>query len=282
MACHYQFRGGNRISTEVIWKMYLIQKQTAAEIAKTLGISERTVFRMLDSIDVRWEEPQLKGRHGIIHIDVTYFGRNYGVIIILESSSDQVLYVRTTRHERVYDYTDAVRTVVEHGYTIDGIVIDGIHQLFSEFKDFKVQMCQFHMAAIIRRKLTGHPKLPAAIELRCLVLDLTISDEVSFRNRFAEWKTKWAPFLKERTINSFTGEWTYTHRRLRSAVQSLEFYIPYLFTYLSVSGMPNTNNKIEGTFTDLKKNLHNHSGLTQKNRKKFIIGFFLEWNKSRM
>ena len=39
--------------------------------------------------------------------------------------------------------------------------------------------------------------------------------------------------------------------------------------------MPDTNNKIEGTFTDLKKNLNNHSGLTQENRKRFISGFFL-------
>jgi hypothetical protein len=39
--------------------------------------------------------------------------------------------------------------------------------------------------------------------------------------------------------------------------------------------MPNTNNKIEGTFTDLKKNLNNHSGLTRENRKRFISGFFL-------
>ena len=39
--------------------------------------------------------------------------------------------------------------------------------------------------------------------------------------------------------------------------------------------MPNTNNKIEGMFTDLKKNLNNHSGLTQENRKRFISDFFL-------
>ena len=39
--------------------------------------------------------------------------------------------------------------------------------------------------------------------------------------------------------------------------------------------MPDTNNKIEGTFTDLKKNLNNHSGLTQENRKRFISGFSL-------
>lgn len=31
----------------------------------------------------------------------------------------------------------------------------------------------------------------------------------------------------------------------------------------------------ELTFTDLKKNLNNHSGLTMENRKRFISGFFL-------
>ena len=39
--------------------------------------------------------------------------------------------------------------------------------------------------------------------------------------------------------------------------------------------MPNANNKIEGTFTDLKKNLNTHSGLMMENRKRFISGFFL-------
>ena len=39
--------------------------------------------------------------------------------------------------------------------------------------------------------------------------------------------------------------------------------------------MPNTNNKIEVTFTELKKNLNNHSGMSKENRKRFISGFFL-------
>nr|MBP8945471.1 hypothetical protein [Paludibacteraceae bacterium] len=39
-------------------------------------------------------------------------------------------------------------------------------------------------------------------------------------------------------------------------------------------GLPNTNNKLEGTFTDLKKNLNNHSGMSKENRKRFIDGFF--------
>ena len=39
--------------------------------------------------------------------------------------------------------------------------------------------------------------------------------------------------------------------------------------------MPNTNNKIEGVFTDLKKNLNNHGGMGEAWRKRFISGFFL-------
>ena len=66
-------------------------------------------------------------------------------------------------------------------------------------------------------------------------------------------------------------------------MNSLNFYLPYLFTYqLDVcKGMPNTNNKIEGSFTDLKKNLNNHSGLTMENRKRFISGFFLALTETK-
>lgn len=60
-------------------------------------------------------------------------------------------------------------------------------------------------------------------------------------------------------------------------MHSIDFYLPYLFTYQQIAcdGMPNTNNKIEGTFTDLKKNPNNHSGMSEENRKRFISGFFL-------
>lgn len=40
---------------------------------------------------------------------------------------------------------------------------------------------------------------------------------------------------------------TYYHRKLRTAVNSIEFYLPYLYTYQREEheGMPNTYNKIE-------------------------------------
>lgn len=61
-------------------------------------------------------------------------------------------------------------------------------------------------------------------------------------------------------------------------MNSIDFYLDFLFTYQKAEckGMP--NNKIEGTFRDLKKNLNNHSGLSIDNRKRFICGFFLALN----
>ena len=131
------------------------------------------------------------------------------------------------------------------------------------------------MCAIVRRKLTGNPRLPAGIELKALMARLTTSEKDNFAAAFEDWTVRWADFLKERTVNPETGKTFYTHRRLRSAMTSIRFYLPYLFTWQEVEGMPNTNNRLEGIFTDLKRNINNHSGMSRKNRERFINGFFL-------
>ena len=103
-----------------------------------------------------------------------------------------------------------------------------------------------------------------------------IARESDFRNDYQAWKETWKETIERRSVY-MDGSTHYTHQRLRAAMHSLDFYLPYLFTCQreGCKGMPNTNNKIEGTFTDLKKNLNNHSGLTMENRKRFIAGFFL-------
>ena len=137
-------------------------------------------------------------------------------------------------------------------------------------------MCQFHMKQIIRRYLTLNPKMHAGRELKDLVSRLHKVDEADFKKDYQEWKEKWKDTINHKSLHK-DGKLRYTHQRLRAATNSLNFYLPYLFTYQQeeCKGMPNTNNKIEGTFTDLKKNLNNHSGLTLQNRKRFISGFFL-------
>lgn len=278
MVCGLRFSGGRKLSSEEIWDMYLNGKQTVAQISKSTGLSSSTIKRRLSVIKIEWEQPKISGS-GVVHFDATYFGRNTGVLLALESGSGRLLYMKHIAHERISDYEDAVKYIESTGYSIKGVVIDGLAKLFIAFKQYKIQMCQFHMVAIIRRKLTKNPQLEAGKELLNLAYQIKSMNKYAFIQEFDTWKTKWHVFLKEKTTNELTGRTIYTHQRLRSAMTSLSTYLPFLFTYEEVEGMPNTNNLIEGTFTNMKKSLRNHPGMCENNRKRLMNGFFLAYAK---
>lgn len=272
--CGYRFRNSKLPSDLDLWEMYQEKKQTVAELAASLGISPSTVKRRLRSIVIEWEQPPLSG-HGFVHLDATYWGRNDGILAAIDSQTGKVLYLSFIKHERVSDYQDAVDSITGRGYVIDGIVVDGIQKLFSQFSAYKVQMCQFHMKQIVRRYITLNPRLLAARGLNRLLTGLTKTPKEDFLREYEAWKETWKTTLNKRSQLK-DGRTRYRHRRLRSAVRSVDFYLPYLFTFQETGceGMPNTNNKIEGIFSDLKKNLNNHCGMNEINRKRFICGFF--------
>ena len=255
--------------------MYQENKQTVAELAVSLGTSPSTIKRRLRNIVIEWKQPLLAG-HGFVHLDATYWRRNDGVLAALDSLTGKILYLAFIKHERVSDYQDAVTSIEERGYRIDGIIIDGLQSLFAQFSAYKIQMCQFHMKQIVNRYLTLNPRLLASRALIDIMKNLTSMQKEDFIEEYNRWKETWKETLNKRSQLK-NGKTRYRHRRLRSAVHSIDFYLPYLFTYQEkgCEGMPNTNNKLEGTFTDLKKNLNNHSGMSGENRKRFICGFFL-------
>lgn len=273
--CGYRFRNSKFPSDHDLWMMYQTHKQTIQELALSLGVSSSTIKRRLHNIDIKWEQPSLSG-HGFVHLDATYWGRNDGILLALDSKTGMVLYLTFIKHERSADYINAVNSIESRGYKIDGIIIDGMQSLFSVFSSYKIQMCQFHMKQIIRRYLTLNPRLLAARELNSLMKNLTATSKDDFIKEYTLWKETWNEALNKRSQLK-NGKTRYRHRRLRTVTRSIDFYLPYLFTYQEscCEGMPNTNNKLEGTFTDLKKNLNNHSGMGEKNRKRFISGFFL-------
>ena len=266
------------MTDDELWTLYQAKKQTIVEIAASSGKSPSTVKRRLRGIAIKWEQPHLDGMSGFVHLDVTYWGRNWGVLLALDDATSRPLYVAFVKHETVADYVQAVETITRMGYTVKGIVIDGMRSLFDMFRDtYRIQMCQFHMRSIIDRYLTKKPKLKAAVALKELMGRMTVLDRDGFEKEFVKWIEDWDHTLNRRTVSKRTGKSHYTHKRLRTAMNSVAFFLPYLFTYKEkgCEGMPNTNNKVEGVFTDLKKNLNNHSGMGEDGRKRFISGFFL-------
>ena len=104
---------------------------------------------------------------------------------------------------------------------------------------------------------------------------LTKTDKESFEGGLSDWYCKWEWFLKERSKNHKTNKTQYTHRKLRSAYNSLKNNLPWLFTchdFIELK-IPNTTNLIDGHFANLKNKLRNHNGLSIAHKQKFINEF---------
>ena len=107
MACGRQFRGGKKFSSSDVWELYLHNKQTISEISNLFHKSASTVKRRLREVKIEWRQPSLQGE-GVVHIDATYFGRNTGVLPVLEAGTGSLLYMRHISHEHISDYEEAV------------------------------------------------------------------------------------------------------------------------------------------------------------------------------
>ena len=208
----------------------------------------------------------------IVVADTTFFSRGYGVTIFREPNLKKNLIWKEVYSETPGQY-DQLRNELEYlGFKIKAVVLDGKRGVRQIFSCVPVQMCQFHQVAIVIRYLTRKPRLEASIELKEIILSLTIYSEKEFSELLFNWHNKWHEFLKERTVNPWTDKWFYTHKRLRSAYRSLKTNLPYLFTYQKYPelNIPNTCNSLDGSFTTLKNLLRNHRGMSRKNRYKMI------------
>jgi hypothetical protein len=140
--------------------------------------------------------------------------------------------------------------------------------MFQMLSGYRVQMFQYRQLRTVQRYLTRKPELPASIELLSIANLLCITDKENFIGSFEAWCERWDAFLKERARDKRTGKSRYVHKRLRSACLSLKRNMPYLWTWYDhiEPGMPNTNNALEGMFTDLKTKIRNHPGISKENR----------------
>jgi len=210
-------------------------------------------------------------------MDATYWGRNFGVVIMKDSCTGKILWRKFIFcKETLADYKEGVDWLLENSFQIEGIVCDGLRGMFQMFSRYRVQMCQFHQVSIVKRYLTQKPELEASKELLQITRLLCHTDKESFTGLFENWYNKWSDFIKERYIERKTGKKRYVHCRLRSAYLSIKRNMPYLWIWYDNSGVgiPNTNNGLEGKITDLKSKLRNHNGLSKRHRMIFIDEYF--------
>jgi hypothetical protein len=208
----------------------------------------------------------------VVVADATFFSRSDGMLIFREPNLKRNLIWKEIHVETAGQYEQLKLEIESEGFTIKAVILDGRPGIRDVFRGIPAQMCQFHQVAIIRRYLTSRPKLEAAQELMTIARQLTKSDEEYFSGLLTAWNNKWQEFLKEKTINPFTGQWFYTHKRLRAAGRSLKNNLPYLFTYQKYPNLniPNTTNSLDGYISALKNFLNVHRGQGRSSRNKII------------
>ena len=265
-----------KIDVHELYEEYVFGKQTLRQLSVKHGISVSSIQRTLKSAQ---SECMVSSKKKVVVLmDTTYWGWNFGVVVMKDWRTGKILWRKfINKKETLSDYKEGEEWLLSHDFRIDGIVCDGLRGMFQMFAEYRMQMCQFHQIKIVKRYLTNAPKLPAAIELWNIVKLMCHTDKESFMATFNQWSEDWGDFLKERTTDAKTGKTHYAHRRLSSAYLSLKRNMPHLWTFYdySVAGIPNTNNALEGQFTDLKTKLRNHNGLSIRQRKKFIDMYFM-------
>ena len=152
-----------------------------------------------------------------IIMDTTYFGRSFGVMVLMDSISQQALSVDEVKYETNALYAAALNELREKGVEIQSIVCDGRKGLLQMFPEIPAQLCQFHQVKTVSRYLTRNPKTAAGKALWRLVLTLKDSRKAAFHGALQAWFEQHEGFLNERTVNEETGSSHYTHKTLRSA-----------------------------------------------------------------
>lgn len=212
-------------------------------------------------------------------MDTTYWGRNFGLMAIMDVLRGTVLRHKYVRHETIAQYMEGVDWLKSKGFRIYGIVIDVMRGLPGALWPIPVQMCQFHQILIIRRYLIHESDLDAPRELFNLANGMTKAGKENFVSAFNEWHDKFESVLNERVRDRRLKRKPHPYMRpkLRSAYLSLKRNMPLLWTFYDhpETGLPNTNNGLEGMFSDLKAKVRVHSGLGKERLKKLVDEYIM-------
>lgn len=253
---------------------YSSGRSTVSDLADRFNVSTSTIKRRLKQMG-KGRIPLSAGTV-VVLMDTTYWGRNFGVVVLMDASDSRVLWFKFIyRKERLDDYREGLDHLKASGLEVKAVVSDGFTGLKEMLSGTPYQLCQFHQMQRIRQLLTNRPKLPASIELKKIASALTTSDKQQFIAMLEDWHGRWKAFLQEKTVAD-NGKSFFTHRKTRSAYYSLKTHLAMLFTYQDFpdGSVPNTNNALESLNSVIKTKLRNHRGLSL-NRRELLLANLL-------
>jgi hypothetical protein len=236
-------------------------------------LDKKTIVKYLESVVVEKKDNHIPREIHLV-VDATYFGKrkkntSWGVILFRDSLRKENMWWKFVDHERVSYYLEGKSFLEDLGYIIKSVTADGFLGLNKVFSGIPFQICQFHTKKLCLRHLTQNPQTEAGQVLLALVKTLPFTNYQMFKFRLQKYIIHFNEILNERTFHP-SGDWSYTHDNIRSAIFTLSKYLDYLFTYEKDRHIPKTTNTAEGYFSHLKDVVRIHRGMSLKLKQKVI------------
>jgi hypothetical protein len=273
--CGKKFQANRKAlpSKEELFCLYAFNKQTLAELGNAFHQKRDTLQKEFDTI--AFKEKVHTPRPIALCVDTTFFG-TFGVVVFRDQKKKENLWWKFVDDERLIYYLEGKLFLQEKGYTILSVTADGLPGLPNVFKGIPFQYCHFHARKTITTYTTRRPKTEAGIALLCIMKNLKRYNHTTFKEEIRAWFFTHESFLKEKTVHP-DGRWSYTHRRLRSALRSMLHMSSYLFTYQQHTEctIPATTNTPEGHFSHIKVRCGVHRGISTHRLQIVLIALLL-------
>lgn len=273
--CKKKFQGNRKapLSKEELFCLYVFNKQTLTELSNEYHFKREVFQDMFDTVS--FKEKVHRPRAIALCVDTTFF-EEFGVVVFRDQKEKEDLWWDFVDTEKLEYYFKGKCVIENLGYTIISVTADGLPGLPYVFKGIPFQYCHFHARKTVTFYLTRNPKIQAGIELVDIMKQLKLYTHTGFVKVITDWNIKHESFLKEKTFHT-DGRWSYTHRRLRSAIRSMMSMSKYLFTYQESMTLkiPATTNTLEGHFSHIKIRCGVHRGISIDRMKKLITAILL-------
>ena len=136
--CGRRFTGGHRRDKSKVITDYVEGKQTKEQLALRYGVSVRTISR--DLLGMRYVQKIASMKDVTIQMDTTYWGRDFGLMVIKDALRNRILWRKYVTHETISDYMEGISFLRSHGFRIYGVVTDGMRGLAQMLSPYRADV----------------------------------------------------------------------------------------------------------------------------------------------
>lgn len=279
------------MSNQFVWfREWVIGRRTLYQLSDESGKSISTLKRLFHRQLMRpiMFEYKTHSRCNLM-IDGTYFKHDLCLILYQDNTIKYTQLYRFSDGEHCDEITEDLLNLKMMGVQPLSFTSDGHRAILKAirlvFPDVPLQRCLVHIQREGLTCLTRRPQHEAGQQLRRLLLMLCKIDTHEIAQQwimsFIEWYKKHEDFLNQRSFNTTTNRYWYTHKFLRRTSQMIKRALPEMFTYLFDKDIPKSNNGLESFFGHLKGHLNVHRGLSKAHQRAFILWYLHLKNQQR-